>query len=90
MLILGDNHIENVFGGSSNTIFVSYNLKIKETTIETLPILFQLSEACVKNRWNVNTYTNELIKAGIDPSLISISSGVDFEVDLYGSSFFKN
>ena len=90
MLILNDNQIENVSGGSSNTIFVSYNLKIEKTPIEILPILFQLSEACIKNRWNINTYTSELIKAGIDPNLISISSGVDFEVDLYGPSFFKD
>lgn len=86
MFVLNSQEILNVAGGTTSTD-ASFELSLKETSIGSLPILLQLSQACIENKWDVNRFTSELINAGIDPLLITISSKVEFEEGFYHSAW---
>ncbi len=88
MLILTSHEVFNVAGGSTSAD-ASFELSLKETSIESLPILLQLSQACIENKWDINRFATELVNAGIDSRLITISSKVEFEVGFYDSAWKK-
>lgn len=84
MLVLNNNQIQNISGGG-NSIYAYIDVKIKETPIEYLPILIQLSNDCVTKKWDAGRFATELMNAGIDSSLISIEP--EFELNISSKTY---
>lgn len=70
-------------GGVDDSISATFEVKLKETPLEQLPLLSSLTNDCTNNKWNVVEYTNKLIDSGIDSNIILINTSIKFSQSVH-------
>ncbi len=73
----------NFVSGGSFSIYATFDVKLKETPIEKLPLIVLLANDCVKYKWDVAQYTSKMINAGIDPDLMLIDTKIQFQTSFH-------
>lgn len=82
MKSLNNKDLSFVSAGSVS-IYATFDVKLKETPIEMLPLIVLLAHDCVKYKWDVTQYTNKMINSGIDPDLILIDTKIEFQTSFH-------
>lgn len=77
MKILNSKEILDI-SGASTSASATFDVKLKDTQLDQLPLIASLANDCVKYKWDANKFTHKMIDAGIDPNNIAIETTMHF------------